>query len=151
MQKWPFPRCIFFLFNLCCAALGKTLVLISLRSLQPSRQSLQPWSWRIKRHSGMPSLQLAVLASPQPLCLSSREPSRSQKFKFGPFVPYGFQPDSSQQPPSWLLGMCQCPETIPFFAGLPHLRKILALDPVMQRGAALPVAVLIQVGEDRAV
>lgn len=80
---------------------GEVPVLLSLSSLQPSWSSeqgapgeIQPAAWCSASHS--PSTHLP----------------RSQNFRFSPLVRHGFHPGSLQQSPSWLLCVCQCPETI---------------------------------------
>lgn len=80
---------------------GEVPVLLSLSSLQPSWSSeqgapgeIQPVAWCSASHS--PSTRLP----------------RSQNFRFSPLVRHRFHPGSLQQSPSWLLCVCQCPETI---------------------------------------
>lgn len=55
-----------------------------------------------------------------------------------------------QQPPSCLLCMCRCPETILFFAGMPHFGKILVLDPVVPgNGSAVEVPAQVELLEEK--
>lgn len=84
---------------------GEVPVLLSLSSLQPSWSSeqgapgeIQPAAWCSASHS--PSARLP----------------RCQNFMFSPLVRHRFHPGSLQQSPSWLLCVCQCPETITFFS-----------------------------------
>lgn len=141
-----------FLFNLYCAAWGKVhgelLVLISPCSLQPPVTPCSSGPRGANGTQGRPACRCQFGFPTAPLLVSHGSPAGA-KIQVQPLLYHEFHSDFCQQLPSWPLCVCQCPDTIPFFAGLPHSRKISAFDPVMQGEWLSLLQPLIQVGEKK--